>query len=296
MEGKGYTEAEILAMAEKIRQNRQEDAEFAEKMDEFLNDTRGVIKQPITIGQTPTSLVIAGANPNLKITINVETIKKCMSTPEEHRHGHELSADIIKHLPSEIRSPAMIFRGRYEKSLVLITELKDKENRGIMVAIELSGRKGFREVNRVASAYGKDNLKNYLKAQILQGNLIAVNKEKADEMLHSMGLQSPHENTFISFDNSIAYSTGSIKYQKMENEQNEQKIGRKEAETEAANSPKDRSGRVQEKGRMVKKAKERRVKNKSLVGNLAEKNKSRNRKDSKSCDAATLRRKHNPKY
>ena len=53
---------------------------------------------------------------------------------------------------------------------------------------------------------------NYLKAQIEQGNLLAANKEKANEMLQSSGLQLPLEETFISFDNSIAYTTANVKY------------------------------------------------------------------------------------
>ena len=117
----------------------------------------------------------------------------------------------MEQIPQELRNPVMIFKGSQENSLVAITELKDNQNRGVMIAVSLCEKDGFSEVNRISSVYGRNNMTNYLNVQMKQGNLIAVNKEKADRMLHSAGLQSPLENTFISFDNSIAYSTANVK-------------------------------------------------------------------------------------
>lgn len=39
------------------------------------------------------------------------------------------------------------------------------------------------------------------------------NKEKTDKMLHSIGVDFPEENTFISFDNSIAYAMANVQKQ-----------------------------------------------------------------------------------
>ena len=47
---------------------------------------------------------------------------------------------------------------------------------------------------------------------IICQNLIAINKEKANEMLHSIEKWYLKENTLISFNNSIAYSTANVKY------------------------------------------------------------------------------------
>lgn len=62
-----------------------------------------------------------------------------------------------------------------------------------MVAVSLSEKKGFHEVNRIASAYGRNNMGNYLDKQLNQGNLIAANQERAEELLNTMGLQLPDE-------------------------------------------------------------------------------------------------------
>lgn len=203
-------EDDILRMSAKIKQNQEEDIRFSNSIDKYLSnpDTE---TQPLVVGTTSNALAISGANPNLDVVINPRTIRKCMSEPDEHFHGHALSKELIKQIPSQLRNPVMVFKGSTEKSLVVITELKDKKNKGVIVALSLASRQGFSEVNRISSAYGKNNLANYLFTQIQNNNLIAVNRKKADRMLHSTGLQLPKENTFFSFNNSISYSMQNVK-------------------------------------------------------------------------------------
>lgn len=203
-------ESDILTLSQKIQKYKDEDKAFSESLEKYLANPEEETK-PLTVGSTTNALAISGANPELKIIINPSTIKKCMSESSEHYHGHGLSADIMKQLPEQLRNPAMIFKGSKDNSLVAITELKDKENHEIMIAVSLSDQNGFREVNRISSVYGKENMKNYLESQIEKENLIACNTEKAEVMLHSKGLQLPKENTFFSYDNSIAYSDENVK-------------------------------------------------------------------------------------
>lgn len=205
------TEEKILEMAAKIQRNISENKRFSADLDKYLANPNTEIF-PIKIGTTPNSLSIAGADPSLDIVINPSTVKKCMSEPDTHYHGHGLSAELMKLIPVELRNPTMIFKGSKSNSLVAITELKDYEQRGIMIAVSLNEMKNHHEVNRISSVYGRNNMTNYLKAQIEQGNLIAANKEKANEMLQTIGLQLPLEETFISFDNSITYSLDNVNY------------------------------------------------------------------------------------
>lgn len=209
-------ESDILTLSQKIQKYKDEDKAFSESLEKYLANPEEETK-PLTVGSTTNALAISGANPELKIIINPSTIKKCMSESSEHYHGHGLSADIMKQLPEQLRNPAMIFKGSKDNSLVAITELKDKENHEIMIAVSLSDQNGFREVNRISSVYGKEHMKNYLESQIEKENLIACNTEKAEEMLHSKGLQLPKENTFFSYDNSIAYSDENVKTVQSEN-------------------------------------------------------------------------------
>lgn len=197
-------------MADRIRSNREDDISFVKMLDNFINGSEK-INMPLTIGRTPNALAAAGADSTLMLIISPKTIKKCISNPEDVYHGHDLSIDILKKLPSELRNPVMIFKGNEPNSLAIITSLKDNKGRGIMVAVQLKASIRRCKVNRISSAYGRNNFNNYIENQINCGNLIAANIEKANEMLQSLGLQSPPEETFISFNDSIAYSMESVK-------------------------------------------------------------------------------------
>ena len=167
-------ENQILSMSEKIQQNLKQDESFANELDSFLGSDKK--SDFLHIGDTSNALALSGANQDLQVVIAPRTIIKCMSEADEHYHGHGLDADIMKQLPAELRNPVMILKGNKENSLVAITQLQDKENRPIMVAVSLSEKKGFHEVNRIASAYGRNNMGNYLDKQLNQGNLIAANQ------------------------------------------------------------------------------------------------------------------------
>lgn len=58
---------------------------------------------------------------------------------------------------------------------------------------------GFTQVNSIRSMYGRDNLDYFIGENIENGNLLAANKRKAEELLRSIGKSYPEENTFISF-------------------------------------------------------------------------------------------------
>lgn len=215
-EKSALTAEEILKSAAKIQQNLEEDKFFSENLTTFLDENQEHINAPIIIGATPNSLALAGADEKLPVIINPETIIKCMGNPNQVYHGHNLSKEIMEQLPSELRNPSLILKGSHKGSLVAITELEDKEKRKVMIAVELESKNGRQEVNRITSAYGKNNMANYLQAQIEKKNLLALNVEKADRMFQSLGLQLPPEETSISFDNSIAYTTANVKYPKKE--------------------------------------------------------------------------------
>ncbi|MBD5444087.1 MAG: GGDEF domain-containing protein, partial [Lachnospiraceae bacterium] len=97
-------------------------------------------------------------------------------------------------------------------SIVIVTTLSDDKNRNIIIPIDLSVREGRIIVNSIRSSYGRDNFSLYIEKNYNDGNILAINKEKANEIFQSIGKWYPKEETFISFDNSIAYSTANVKY------------------------------------------------------------------------------------
>lgn len=75
---------------------------------------------------------------------------------------------------------------------------------GVTVAVSVS-----KEEKQTEERFIGDSLKN--------GKLLAVNIEKANEMLHSIEKSYLKENTFVSFDNSITYSMENVKYPTQKN-------------------------------------------------------------------------------
>lgn len=203
-------EQDILDMADRIRRNMKDDEYFFKALDRYLRSC-GKTTEFLKIGSTPNSIAAAGADSNLNLVISPDTITKCMSKKEEVFHGHDLSADIMKQIPAQLRNPVMIFEGRWKNTLVIITELKDQENREIMTAVKVNSSEQRHKVNKICSIYGRNNMEQYLKLQLEKGCLIAANIEKANKMLQSAGLRLPLEETFISFNDSIAYSMESVK-------------------------------------------------------------------------------------
>lgn len=211
----------LMNMAQQIIRNYQEDYGFADILERFL---RKEFKNTATIPicKTPNVLALGGADLGLDIIINPKTIIKCMSKASKLHHGHDLDKDVFKYLVFELRNPVMLLKGSKDNTLVAVTDLKDRQNRPIIVTLALNRRNVHHLANQITSAYGRNNFNDYLRRQIDNGNLIAVNKNKANQMLQSAGQQSPIEETLISFDNSIAYSFENVNgfYQKNQKNSN----------------------------------------------------------------------------
>lgn len=211
-------EEELIKISEKIRLNHQEEQTLEENLHKLLAGDKAIASQPLTVGKTPLALAICGANGDLDLTIKKSVVDKCLR-PEvrdengrlQGKTGHGLTEEQLLQALNGVKNPAMIIEGSRDGSLIAVTDLKDQKDREIIVAIELNKTSGFQEVNQVSSAYGRENFADFLDRQMEQGKIIAVNEEKANDMLHSIGKKYPKENTFISFDNSIAYSTQNVK-------------------------------------------------------------------------------------
>lgn len=215
-------EQKILEMAAKIEQNKKEDAKFKEMIDKFLNmqfHTDGSIR----IGKTPLVLSIAGAELDQDLYIAPGALWKIYKKEGEYRHAHNIGVDNMYALLPELRNPIMVLRGSHENSIVAVTSLKDMREkklkdgeRNIIISVELQTREKHFFVNKITSAYGRRAFEIYLSEQLKLNNIIAVNKNKANEMLQSLGLQSPLEESFICYDDSIAYTLDNVNPKKEE--------------------------------------------------------------------------------
>lgn len=204
-------ENDILKMSAKIQQNKRDDENFSAQVDKFI-EGKMPNYETLSLGSTPNVLYLVGANAN-ELTIKQNVLRNSMldESQKANRHfsGHNIPAETIKQLPEHLRNPILILEGQHPNTVVAVTELKNKDNKSIIVPIALDLKSTNSIVNKVTTIYGKNNINKYLSNH--QNQILAYNKEKTDKLHKDIGLQLPKLNTVICFDNSIAYSTQNVK-------------------------------------------------------------------------------------
>ena len=211
------SEDEQLRIAEKIEQNRREEELFKEQLHRLIEGDKKLASRPLMIGKTPNSLVICGADESYDLQILKSVVDKALK-PENRdengklvgKTGHGLTEKQLINAIENIKNPVMILRGSKDDSLVAVTEIKDNNNRYVFVTIDLNKKTRYGEVNNITSSYGRDDIGAYFEREFSKGNLLSVNIEKADKVLHAIGKWYPEGNTLISFDNSITYTTANV--------------------------------------------------------------------------------------
>lgn len=204
-------EDEILKFAKKIAKNMNEDKSFSEQVDKFV-EGKMPNYQTISLGSTPNVLYLVGAKAT-ELTIRQNVLRNSIlnESQKANRHfsGHNIPIETIKKLPEQLRSPILILKGQHPNTVVVVTELKNRYSKNIIVPIALNLKSVNSIVNKVTTIYGKDNINKYLLNH--QNQIIAYNKEKTDRLHKDIGLQLPKLNAAICYDNSISYSMQSVK-------------------------------------------------------------------------------------
>lgn len=179
--------------------------DFSVSIRKMIDGDRQYNGRSAIIGTPSSFLSKCGVDSNQYITVTKNVISKAMRCEIRDSNGrlkgntgHGLSFELIIHALQELDFPPLVFKGSAANSLLIITTVPDEKMRNIVIAMELNRCEGFSLVNSIRSIYGRDNLSFYISKNIDEGNLIGINKNKADEMLRSIGKSYPKENTFIS--------------------------------------------------------------------------------------------------
>lgn len=156
----------------------------------------------VSLGDTPPVYRALGAR-NLELVMPASVVHKAID-PKVRNHFVKL--DDMKRLPGLIADPIAVMKSATEKdALVSLVAAHDANGSPVIVAIHLNGKgAGFAEVNKIASVYGKDS-QSSLQRQ-LDNDLLYLNKEKATQWLHAVGLQLPEANTLNGSGQNILYS------------------------------------------------------------------------------------------
>ena len=148
-----------------------------------------------------------GEDSTTDITITKRVVDKAMRAEKRDSDGkmtgitgHGLSEGEIVQAIMNLDSPTMVFKGKTDKTILVITEVSDNKGRNIVIAIEFDRKESFSEVNSIRSVYGRDNLLWFIGKNIDDRKLLVIKKQKADELLRSIGKSYPKENTFISLE------------------------------------------------------------------------------------------------
>jgi len=165
---------------------------FSEQVDDYLSKKMRS-NDVFYLGTENNVLKAVGTNDN-PIIMTQKTFDKAMQK-------HNLTSDMIKRVYDQIKSPVMILKSdTVDDALVIVTEIKNKNGQSIIVPLHLDKKERFRVVDIITSIYGKKNEEDFLTEQILRDNLLYYEKNKANRLLRSRGLQLPKLNTTISSD------------------------------------------------------------------------------------------------
>ncbi|HPX31374.1 MAG TPA: hypothetical protein PKW92_09850 [Smithella sp.] len=179
----------MFAVGQRLRENKlsvedtlREAAAWADKMDDYAAGNIPA-RSVITIGKTPAVLEALGAE-QLPLVITKETIDKIT------QDKHSIPIEQLKQIPTLIADPIMVFDSTAQpESFVVMTELK-QEGKTVIAAVHLKKEMGRNVVNNIASVYGKDSDKIFIK-WIDDGLLRYQNKKKSRAWSVTSGLYLP---------------------------------------------------------------------------------------------------------
>lgn len=202
-----YLQAELSADAEVQKEEQQienteekfpvfdSDSVFSEQVDAVLSGAN-TTSTHIKISNTPKILRDVGL-PNLPILMTAKHLKSVVQdSGTESMNYHGLGVKAIKKLPEFLADPVMIMDSlTREDSIVVLTEIADKENRPVIAAVKMNGvgrqNEEIISANILTSVYGKDNFDNFIRRNVEESAVLYWNKEKSQALSVNPGIQFP---------------------------------------------------------------------------------------------------------
>lgn len=146
------------------------------RMDRFVAEfERGFLKDSDTqiLGDTPTVLQHLGVA-NLPLQIPGATIRKALAG----KHQYDISADVLRHLASEIVDPLAVFQSASGPGLVILSQIQSKNDNPVVAIIHVSKQRGGLLVNEIASVHEKTSSERSIMSWLDAGLLRYVRNEK----------------------------------------------------------------------------------------------------------------------
>jgi len=143
--------------------NNYKQSIFSKQIDEILNGTFPKTDMLVVRESTPQVLQKLGLK-NLPITLTQKHLDTIMNDNGKYTGAnyHNLGVDIVKQLPETLERPLNVVKSsRKDNSIVVITDLSDKNDNIVIVSIVIDGTGKINDIkidsNVMTSAYGKNN-------------------------------------------------------------------------------------------------------------------------------------------
>lgn len=167
-----------------------------QEIDNVLNDINR--RTPVKLrNNTPQILVSIGIK-DLPMYENPSHIRKNILTEKEARkinlvitqrdHYHGLGKTIYIEVINSLDTPRVIFENKNKSDYLILTSIKDKNNKNILVPIKIEDKTYVNnveiDITRVKSVYGYDrskpDLNTYFKKNINNGNFTKIYEQKKE--------------------------------------------------------------------------------------------------------------------
>ncbi len=129
------------------------------------------------------------------------------------RKHSAMDRNTIKQVPQILEDPIVVLKSKNADSrMVMFGEITDNAGKPVTAVLELmpTSRDGrVLDLNVIASAYGKDHIKNFIESSDLL--YLDPNKNRTDTWLQSVGLQLPSDTTTYGSIGTITYHDGEVK-------------------------------------------------------------------------------------
>ena len=198
---------------QKLIEQLNKNGNFSEQVDKYVS---GKLKSSDTLylGNTPDIIQKLGISDN-PITMNQSKLRKLLTESNSNTDNlHGLSKEIVKRIPESISNPLNILKSStQDNSIVIITDLADKNERPILASIKIDNKGRIGDIdflsNKLTSAYGKNNYDRFMQTEIEKGNLLYdIDEGIIKELPTSTRLQLPEG--ISSFDETSSIINNSI--------------------------------------------------------------------------------------
>ena len=212
-EAADYSKKQLVGFFKKIIENEKENEQFKSDLIKWQNGDYPAT-EVIKVCSTPYVMQACGIEAH-DIVIKNNTLRKITSDDKEKFiHAHNMSIGELYQIPNAIRNPVMILKGNHPNSIIFVSNIYDSNNNRIIIPCTLNFDLKHYTAQRIMSIYGKEKFEKYIKKEFEKKSLMAYNKKIANEMIQSIGLYLPKEESLIDYDNSICYSPRNVNTEK----------------------------------------------------------------------------------